>query len=174
MRCHSLTPFYRMSQLPLSQDTQCLASTNFPLREATSCKEKQDQPVSSLDRAYGAWLASREDIPHRKNRLAPGGQRPFNCANVRLAISITKLCAYDFCKTLITLHPGRTTLMLCLNVIRSLSPAYRGYWQAVALNEVCVSPSHNPRGILRSVNTVPIPHRLGKFQLDLPCSIDRG
>ena len=117
-----------MSQHPLRPNT--------PLRKATSSKEKQDL---NLDRAYRAWLASREGVPHRKNSLAPGGQRSFNCANAQHAMTITKHCAYDFCNVLITLHPGRTTLMLCLNVIRSLSPAYRGYWQAVALNEVRAS-----------------------------------
>ena len=160
-----------MSQHPLSQETRRLANAGFSrLRTTPSCKE-QEEPESNLDRVYDAWLASRAVVPQQpKGRLSPGAQRPFNRRNAQLALAITKYCAYDLCKILITLHPGRTTLMLSLNIARSLSPAYRGYRQAVALNEVCALCIIHEDDLI-DVNTAPISYCRGEFQLGLPHSI---
>jgi len=77
-------------------------------------------------------------MPQQKGSyFVPGNQRQFSRTNARLALIITKRCSYDLFKLLFGLHPARTALMLCLNVLRSMSPAFRGYWQALALNEVC-------------------------------------
>jgi hypothetical protein len=113
--------------------------TSHPPRRASASLKKRRASLSTsdtLDHLYDAWLASRV-IPERGGAyLVAGNQRPFNRTNAKLALAITKLCAYDLFKTLIYLNPARTVLMLFLNVLRSLSPAFRGYWQALALNEV--------------------------------------
>ena len=159
-----------MSQHPLSQDTGRLANAGFSQLSTTPSRKEQEEPDSNLDRVYDAWLASRIVVPEPKGRLAPGAQRPFNRKNAQLALAIAKYCAYDLCKILIALHPGRTTLMLSLNIARSLSPAYRGYRQAVALNEVCAFCIIHGDDLI-GVNTAPISHCRREFQLGLPHSI---
>jgi len=108
-----------------------------PIQRPSLEKKCQKSQLSSMNTVYDAWLASRV-IPRREGTyLLPGSQRPFNIENARLALIISKQCAFDLFIVLFRLNPARTTLMMCLNIIRSLSPAFRGYWQALALNEVC-------------------------------------
>ncbi|KAF5387897.1 hypothetical protein D9615_000106 [Tricholomella constricta] len=87
--------------------------------------------------AYDAWLASRE-IPGQKGTyLVAGAQRPLSFANARLAFCTTiHRCVFDFFKELWALNPVRTTLMMSLNVLRSLFPAFRGYSQAMIIDEL--------------------------------------
>jgi hypothetical protein len=66
----------------------------------------------------------------------PGAHRPVNEANIRLAITITRGCAFDLFIVLWSLHPVRTTLMMIINVVRGLFPAFRGYSQAMIVDEV--------------------------------------
>ncbi|KAF8076068.1 P-loop containing nucleoside triphosphate hydrolase protein [Lyophyllum atratum] len=86
---------------------------------------------------YDAWLASRE-IPGQKGiYLVAGAQRPLSFESARLAFSATiHRCAFDFFRELWALNPVRTTLMMSLNIIRSLFPAFRGYSQAMIIDEL--------------------------------------
>jgi len=66
----------------------------------------------------------------------PGAHRPINEANIRLALTITRGCAFDLFIVLWSLHPVRTTLMMIINVVRGFFPAFRGYSQAMIVDEL--------------------------------------
>ncbi|KAG6833842.1 hypothetical protein H0H87_011776 [Tephrocybe sp. NHM501043] len=88
------------------------------------------------DSAYDAWLASREVPGQKGTYLVAGAQRPLSLANARLALCTTiHRCVFDFFKNLFALNPLRTALMMSLNIIRSLFPAFRGYSQAMIIDE---------------------------------------
>jgi hypothetical protein len=66
----------------------------------------------------------------------PGAHRPINEENIRLAVTITRGCVFDLFIVLWSLHPVRTTLMMVINVVRGMFPAFRGYSQAMIVDEV--------------------------------------
>jgi len=66
----------------------------------------------------------------------PGAHRPINEENIRLAVTITRGCVFDLFILLWSLHPVRTTLMMVINVVRGMFPAFRGYSQAMIVDEV--------------------------------------
>jgi len=66
-----------------------------------------------------------------------------NDTNIRLAITISRACVLDLVKTLWGLHPIRTTLMMTLHIVRAFFPAFRGYSQAMIVDEVCFSVVHS-------------------------------
>lgn len=82
-----------------------------------------------------AWLASR-GIPRRRGYLVPGAQRPVNESNLRLAFAIARACLPELLSTLWALHPLRTALMVLLHIVRGFFPAFRGYSQAMIVDEV--------------------------------------
>jgi len=85
---------------------------------------------------YDAWLSSREMPGKTGAFLVPGAPRPLTRGNARLALFVLQKCIFDFLKVLWSLHPLRTTLMMTLNIIRSLFPAFRGYSQALIVDEL--------------------------------------
>ncbi|KAJ6627517.1 P-loop containing nucleoside triphosphate hydrolase protein [Mycena sp. CBHHK59/15] len=95
-------------------------------------KDPHPGPAQST---YDAWLASRI-LPRGAGTLVPGALRPFSLSNVKLACIIVRTCALDFFKHIFSLHPVRTTLMMILNVVRSIFPAFRGYSQALIIDEL--------------------------------------
>ncbi|KAH9947259.1 P-loop containing nucleoside triphosphate hydrolase protein [Amylocystis lapponica] len=98
----------------------------------------RDVPQKSSYTLYEAWLASRTIPNHAGDRLAPGVHRPFTRDHAKLASHIATLCAFDLFKLLWTLHPWRTLLMMSLDLIRGVFPAFRGYSQALLINELQV------------------------------------
>ncbi|KAG6866497.1 hypothetical protein C0991_003041 [Blastosporella zonata] len=116
-----------------------LASPDTKRRPSKESYEPPDDPDTwrGPDSAYDAWLASRE-VPGQKGiYLVAGAQRPLTCANARLALCTTiHRCVFDFFKNLLALNPLRTALMMSLNIIRSLFPAFRGYSQAMIIDEL--------------------------------------
>lgn len=96
----------------------------------------QTEQLPSTASIFDDWLASREITNRKGVLLAPGSQRPISHANSRLACKITKECAFDLFRTLWNLNPLRTTLMMIVNIVRGLFPAFRGYSQALIINEV--------------------------------------
>jgi hypothetical protein len=93
-------------------------------------------PSSPFPSAYDAWLASRAVQDAKGAYLLPGAHRTFTIVNLLSAYSILKLCILDLARALWKLHPRRTALMISLNLIRSLFPAFRGYSQALVIDEV--------------------------------------
>lgn len=59
-----------------------------------------------------------------------------NETNIRLAVTISRACVLDLVKTLWGLHPIRTTLMMTLHIVRAFFPAFRGYSQAMIVDEL--------------------------------------
>lgn len=99
-------------------------------------------PAMPPDRTHSAWLTSRT-LPRQKGvYIMPGGQRALTVRNFQLAYTILHECAYDLLLTLWGLHPIRTTLMMCLNVLRGVLPAFRGYSQAMIIDEVSLLLDH--------------------------------
>ncbi|KAJ6567181.1 P-loop containing nucleoside triphosphate hydrolase protein [Mycena vulgaris] len=92
---------------------------------------KSPAPVEST---YDVWLASR--LLPRGETLVPGAHRSLSLSNVKLAYIIIRTCAVDFFAHIFSLHPVRTTLMMSLNVVRSIFPAFRGYSQALIIDEL--------------------------------------
>lgn len=66
----------------------------------------------------------------------PGAQRPLNETNIKLALTIARACLPDLLSTLWALHPVRTSLMILLHIVRGFFPAFRGYSQAMIVDEV--------------------------------------
>lgn len=112
--------------------------------EPLASPEKGPAPVES---PYDAWLASRTLTSG--GTLVPGAHRRFSLFNFKLACIIIRTCAFDFVSgplffpthgsshsqftRILCLHPVRTTLMMSLNVVRSIFPAFRGYSQVGSL-----------------------------------------
>lgn len=98
--------------------------------------QSKSPSASSCRSLQQAWLASRT-IPRRRGTyLMPGAQRPVNETNIRLAITISRACVFDLVTALWGLHPVRTSLMMILQIIRGFFPAFRGYSQAMIVDEV--------------------------------------
>jgi ABC-type multidrug transport system fused ATPase/permease subunit len=85
---------------------------------------------------FNAWKASRRTAGRDASLITPGTQRPLSLANARLALFICQECAMDFIGAIWALNPVRTTAMLLVNIIRSLFPAFRGYSQALIVDEL--------------------------------------
>lgn len=66
----------------------------------------------------------------------PGAHRPINEENIKSAVTITRGCVFELFRVLWSLHPVRTTLMMVINVVRGMFPAFRGYSQAMIVDEV--------------------------------------
>jgi hypothetical protein len=136
---HRCVSFWRDLRMCQRRDTRYGAlSTNFQLSFGrTSPLKCQPGPSSdSVDSVYDAWLFSRAMPGHKTAYLVPGSQRTFNKTNIILAYIIIKNCTLNLFRLLWNLHPIRTSTMLSLNVIRSLFPAFRGYSQALIIDEV--------------------------------------
>ncbi|KAG0699862.1 P-loop containing nucleoside triphosphate hydrolase protein [Suillus ampliporus] len=93
-------------------------------------------PITSCRCIQKAWLASRVIPRRRGSYLMPGAHRSINEANIRLAVTITRGCVFDLFRVLWSLHPVRTTFMMIINVVRGLFPAFRGYSQAMIVDEL--------------------------------------
>ncbi|KAJ7179429.1 P-loop containing nucleoside triphosphate hydrolase protein [Mycena filopes] len=92
------------------------------------------KPLIVVGSAYDTWLASR--LLPGGEQLVPGAHRPLSLPNLNLAFIIVRTCAFDFFSHLLSLHPVRTMLMMSLNIIQSSFPAFRGYTQALIIDEL--------------------------------------
>ncbi|KAJ4492865.1 P-loop containing nucleoside triphosphate hydrolase protein [Lentinula edodes] len=88
-----------------------------------------------LTSAYDIWLASRTTTGS-KELLVPGAQRPLTIRNARLAYLIIQNNTLGLLKSLYNGHPTRTVFMLAAQLARSLFPAFRGYSQALIIDEI--------------------------------------
>ncbi|EPT02731.1 hypothetical protein FOMPIDRAFT_128800 [Fomitopsis schrenkii] len=66
----------------------------------------------------------------------PGAHRPFCARSLSLAFDVIRLCVADLLVLLWTLHPWRSLLLLILELVRGVFPAFRGYSQALLINEL--------------------------------------
>ena len=109
---------------------------SFLAARATAPSAKQDAPTT----LYDVWLASRtyshDNTPCAGKYLTPGALRSMSAENVRLAVIIIQRCALQFVSLLWSLHPLRLLLMVSLDLFRGIFPAFRGYSQALIIDEV--------------------------------------
>ncbi|CCM04806.1 uncharacterized protein FIBRA_06999 [Fibroporia radiculosa] len=127
---HIVSPVPEFSPSP-SHGSHSHDSLRFPSRQAVN--SAQAHPHGAI---YKAWLASRT-IPNDTGAyLTPGAHRSLSKSNVRLACTIMQSCAVDLFRLLWSLHPWRTALMVTLELIRGIFPAFRGYSQALLINEL--------------------------------------
>ncbi|RDB20513.1 Subtilin transport ATP-binding protein SpaT [Hypsizygus marmoreus] len=130
----------------LSSHMLVFADFHFPSRGTPLARHSPTKESLSTSRRparkgpetiYDAWLASRTLPGHKDSYLVAGAQRQLSLANARLAFcTILQECVFDFFKKLWGLNPVRTTLMMSLNIVRSLFPAFRGYSQAMIIDEL--------------------------------------
>ena len=85
---------------------------------------------------YGAWLASRAVPTNKGVLLTPGAQRPLSRENIALAASIARRSCLDIFTILWQLYPWRVVAMVAMDVFKGVFPAFRGYSQALIINEV--------------------------------------
>ncbi|PPQ92350.1 hypothetical protein CVT25_008700 [Psilocybe cyanescens] len=106
--------------------------------QVPSCRDPSSKgsTVVEPESVYDAWLASREIPGQPGSYLVPGAPRALNTKNAQLALYVTRTCTLDFLRMLWMLNPFKTTLMMALNIIRSLFPAFRGYSQALIVDEL--------------------------------------
>ncbi|KAF9534973.1 P-loop containing nucleoside triphosphate hydrolase protein [Crepidotus variabilis] len=125
--------YYRSNMRHRMASRRLLFPADFQLTHKSSSSKSQQKGPQNV---YDAWLASRELPAQPGHYLVPGAPRPLTMENARLALFITKASTLDFFKVLFELNPLRTTLMMSLNVVRSLFPAFRGYSQALIVDEL--------------------------------------
>lgn len=89
---------------------------------------------------FDVWLESRprqrSPAEHTECPLPPGSRRAFTPRNIALASRMVCVTFYDMIRLLSGLSPIRTVVMIFLTIIRGLLPAFRGYSQALILDEV--------------------------------------
>jgi|ERR1700722_5298273 len=119
-----------------SRDARRPGHNSIPLPALEPVPKSRLKPSLYFDSVYDAWTASRAIPGVEGARLLPGSQRPFNLVNALSAYTILKTSAPDLIRILWNLHPARTTLMIFLNLLRSLFPVFKGYSQALVIDEV--------------------------------------
>ena len=91
-------------------------------------------PASPSPSIYDVWLASRK-FEHKMEigYLAPGAHRQFSLRNVYLAYKMVRVHSFEILRTI---WVPQTSLIFVFNLCRGLFPAFRGYSQALIIDEV--------------------------------------
>lgn len=95
---------------------------------------QESPPPGSL---FSVWLASRtfHGPDGAVQFLAPGAQRPLSRTNLQFALHVLQRCSLQLAALLWSLHPFRLVVMVALDVCRGILPAFRGYSQALIIDE---------------------------------------
>ncbi|EJF61295.1 P-loop containing nucleoside triphosphate hydrolase protein [Dichomitus squalens LYAD-421 SS1] len=107
-----------------------------PLKPPTSRERVKRDALEESPDLYAVWLASRRIAENGTEHLPPAAQRPFSLQNLALACTLSKRCAPELLSCLWDAHPFRISLMVTLDVVRGIFPAFRGYSQAVMIDEL--------------------------------------
>lgn len=123
-------------------------SLSMPFTEWPNCYSRDTSPKCAPTRAAAAnllprpifedWLDSRTLPSDARDRLSPGAQRAVTRQNLSLASEISKKCALKFCAMIWNLHPYRLMILILFDIFRGIFPAFRGYSQAMILDEVSI------------------------------------
>lgn len=105
------------------------------VRHRDAVPQKSDASYARPESIYALWAASRKN-GRTGEYIGPGAHRPFCARSLSLAFDIIRLCVADLLVLLWTLHPWRSLLLVILELIRGVFPAFRGYSQALLINEV--------------------------------------
>lgn len=123
----------------MSSHSGHLLSKPFLTEHKVSPDPDPQQTAISL---FQAWNTSRQSsVANEEGKdatfhLQPGSPRKFNLINISLAITILQQTFFDMMLLLWGLNPVRTTVLIFLTLLRGLLPAFRGYSQALILDEV--------------------------------------
>ncbi|EKM59342.1 uncharacterized protein PHACADRAFT_85750 [Phanerochaete carnosa HHB-10118-sp] len=85
---------------------------------------------------YDAWLASRAVPASKAILLTPGAQRSPSRENAALAVRIARRSSLGVLSLLWQLYPSRILLLVAMDLCRGAFPVFRGYSQAMIINEV--------------------------------------
>ncbi|RPD67077.1 P-loop containing nucleoside triphosphate hydrolase protein [Lentinus tigrinus ALCF2SS1-7] len=108
-------------------------SHEHPLKQPPSRERLRRTPVTPD--LYGDWLTSRR-MGSDMECLTPGAQRPLTPQNIALAYTLLRSCTPEILSCLWDMHPYRITLMVSMDLVRGVLPAFRGYSQAVMVDEL--------------------------------------
>lgn len=140
---HTLSYCLRRMRCPLHLLRSRLLEMLAPAEKQPSRRSSNAHPEaapSNVENSYGplyqAWLASRAVPASKGVLLTPGAQRPLSRENITLAAFIARRSCYDVLALLWTLYPWRIVAMVSMDVFKGLFPAFRGYSQALIINEV--------------------------------------
>lgn len=91
-------------------------------------------PPTPSHSIHDVWLASRK-FEHKGELgyLAPGAHRQLNLRNAYLAYEILRVHTFEMFRTI---WVPRTSLVFLFNLCRGVFPAFRGYSQALIIDEV--------------------------------------
>ena len=105
-------------------------------------------PAPPSHSVYDVWLASRK-FEHKTEigYLAPGAHRQFNLRNVYLAYEMLRVHTFEMFRTI---WVPRTSLVFVFNLCRGVFPAFRGYSQALIIDEVRLLITRGRTGPLSS------------------------
>ncbi|CAL1701364.1 unnamed protein product [Somion occarium] len=104
------------------------------LRDSSS-KRILAHPGSSRS-IYDVWLDSTTIPGDSMGRLLPGAHRSLTNKNLKLSLEIASKCILEFCGLIWSLHPYRLLAMISSNIFRGILPAFRGYSQAMIIDEI--------------------------------------
>ncbi|KAL0580793.1 hypothetical protein V5O48_001258 [Marasmius crinis-equi] len=137
----------------------------FPVQSFFFPPHKQPPPPSDVNNRpklhnmciYDIWLLSRA-IPgdEKDSLLVSGAQRHMTGTNMQLAYLVLTRYTLSFLRKIWSHHPCRTAMMVGFNIIRSLFPAFRGYSQALIIDEVgsvLLTAALRSVGVLRLLGT---------------------
>ena len=101
---------------------------------------------------FDLWLASRmpqtgevtesedsdgkSEVRRTRVPMVPGSRRPLTVKNVGMAYRIVQSSSVDLFRLMWRLDKSRTTCFVLLTLVRGLLPAFRGWSQALILDEV--------------------------------------
>ena len=118
----------------------------FLLRDWMFPSHPPADPPAPSDDIHHVWLASRR-FEHKGDiaLLAPGAHRQFTLRNISLAYEMLRVHTFEMFRTI---WVPRTSLVFLFNLCRGVFPAFRGYSQALIIDEVrllitraCTGPS---------------------------------
>lgn len=107
----------------------------FLFRDWMFPSDHSDNPHSPPTHSiHDVWLASRK-FEHKAEigYLAPGAHRQFNLRNIYLAYEMLRVHTFEMFRTI---WVPRTSLVFLFNLCRGVFPAFRGYSQALIIDEV--------------------------------------
>ncbi len=107
-----------------------------PPKHAPPPRERLKRSSDIKPDPYAEWLASRRPSGDGAGCLPPGAHRPFTLYNLTLAYNLSRCCTSEILYSLWVMHPFRISLMLSLDLVRGVFPAFRGYSQALMVDEV--------------------------------------
>jgi len=138
----SCWPVSQLAAHILSQSTHELL---FLFRDRMFPSDDSPNPPQPSGSIHDVWLESRI-FQHKGEtaHLAPGAHRRFTLRNICLAYEMLRVHTFEMFRSI---WVPRTSLVFLLNLCRGVFPAFRGYSQALIVDEVqflitrgCIGP----------------------------------